>query len=764
MKTSETTIRIIVCQTLGDYIGCLINADIARNEVPIIGDATWLARHRDSLFSGQLNIHHVEPRTSLDGTIPDAIDWYVNRFGGGARADSRAYETDPLGGYEGPMRRGEVRRDYVVATLDRSEWSWGAACYAVRKRAPLVYTPKIEQLEAMVLRWSPKYLAIVASPDTLTDKFLTMLMARLNRNANTPYWGLISGRDFPQCSRLIVKTALYLGKPWQRHLMIDRFDKSRLGYTGGWFTRLSAAELQPAKLANLLAKPMQVFSFRGHGREDLLFFPDGYVLPDAPFEQTFLKDIHSLSDDDGIVSLPWYSSERAALRASSVNAQIVFLNSCGTFKVGDRVYSRVFGVLSGFLDGGAAVVVASPTPKSTRRCENLLFHQLVHSGASVGKAVRYVNRLLGRNAFDIPSYLTLGDPEFGGEDRELPQASLCRQGEDKLHIHSTGNSVAYVTDLCARPDQLLASDSDILGVQDATGTLLVAPPPMQLPDRLEVRVVSLDERISRCRLAVDRLVDVQSQGVPQHVISGMLGEIFSAFDQAVLLRNEATVMLGAARRLENAACALEALIARADEAILGHLLDQCWEGDDYTASHRPRARYAFRWESETVCPYCGGICYEGTLSPWYGDGVRYLSQCIKCGTIRDRWTPALDVSIATQRWWTSSEPCNLKIIVRNHGQIRLSGSIGLTLFEGARYQPTIRPERMTLEVGPGTQTQFDVAISRPAEMPPGRYEVRVFAVTLGGITHEMCRVEIPVEAWSTIAPFDTSTSAKLDGK
>jgi hypothetical protein len=98
------------------------------------------------------------------------------------------------------------------------------------------------------------------------------------------------------------------------------------------------------------------------------------------------------------------------LRADAIRADVVFSNACMTWRPGHGLVGPEYQLTNGFARGLTAAYIGAVNPCQGLRAPNLLFHQAIAAGATVGQAVGTVNAAVHAAGTELPHYTLLGLP------------------------------------------------------------------------------------------------------------------------------------------------------------------------------------------------------------------------------------------------------------------------------------------------------------------------------------------------------------------
>jgi hypothetical protein len=472
--------------------------------------------------------------------------------------------------------------------------------------------------------------------------------------------GVMASRSARELSFLVVKTLIYAQATGGTDICVAPLVPGDEAITSTSLTVYP--DRVPAPVARL-REPFRALSVCAHGNED-------YVIagPQQRFcgrRQSPLAEVR----EPAVTRLGVTGTAPACIADGScafdgdellspheVKAQAVLLNTCLSAKGSVSLFGSVndFSVGQAFLDGWAAALLASPLLKESTLGENLLFHALVDSGATLGACARSVNDHMRQTGIDAPSVVLWGDPELrlaaprASQDWPRLEVQNDRSGW-QLRIPA-GAGLAGFAELDAdQPHKLVPEvvSGDVgeslfwfrgrLPIGD--GVLLMPLDPGHRVRNDVSIVLRAAEHAATTRYLADsiRAVDrLRFLGVYADGHKGALRGTAQALPTLVRLEAEARLDLGLFTRFDKRRQPMIDELRESDSLVLNKLLKMTRRSEfHFVEGYRDIVETETRI-AQDPCPYCGEVVLRYECRSLHDSEMcRYLDSCPVCGANQD---------------------------------------------------------------------------------------------------------------------------------
>ncbi|NDI35965.1 hypothetical protein [Chengkuizengella sediminis] len=178
----------------------------------------------------------------------------------------------------------------------------------------------------------------------------------------------------------------------------------------------SSQTLNNNELKELVSNPLKTFNMISHGRDNEVLLNDSLLCGKhldtslGEFEHHKLPHCAHFGE--------CFYSEELLIKATEVEADVVFLNTCLGFRIGEGNFDQNYLLSASFLKGKTSALIASPFIKNGQSYENILFHYLLSSGESLGKITSLLNKSALINHHDFPQLFLYGDPTLTFKEQD----------------------------------------------------------------------------------------------------------------------------------------------------------------------------------------------------------------------------------------------------------------------------------------------------------------------------------------------------------
>ncbi|HEX9993551.1 MAG TPA: hypothetical protein VGB14_11545 [Acidimicrobiales bacterium] len=542
----------------------------------------------------------------------------------------------------------------------------------------------------------------------------------------------LAARTVEVLSRVVARHQLYDGVPVRDATWL--FTGEQPGHeVDPDVTYLSREEATAAHLE--LAGDADLLVLSGHSREDLF-----HVGGDALCGRSVDADTPSAGPLPACATDGRCVKDGEVLPVRRLGAKVMLVHGCNVLRLGGGSFAPEFTIAFSALEGRCNAVVASRRTRFGHTEEQVLLHQLLRTGRTLGEAVRLVNNTLPFTGPESPDYLVLGEggwAPYPGVDGSA-DVVVDREGDGwRVTATAVDTPVLEVVLLNVTDEVWVRPDGDREAWRDVYAAL--APEPDG-----SARLLVFGWR----RLVADRLSFVVGSGTPSSdAVAALVGAARSApyrrllrgtsprFDnQERELRSLSTAVareLTEARRrplavldLEERAAAATDLLARMDEAVCSSLLDRIGAGAFVWLEQCTEVDGTFRVEEHLpagTCPYCGAVVVRKAIRHLFDPAVaRDFGLCQTCGNVWDAPLGGIRPELAGDPVLRRGTVAAQQVVVRNPFDRAVRGFTGFRLYQADRHGVVVRPGVAEVTVpARGVVTvgfEIEVGTSVPAHM------------------------------------------------
>lgn len=694
-------------------------------------------------------------------TAPDRMALQRALAEGGAEADAP------------PLAAGG---DAVAARND--SFLWAAAVFAHQQQRPLWILEDWSELPQKIAVARPRTVAIIAEPGAFPVRALDSLL-RLSRSSSpSPALGVLTARELPSLTRLLLKAALYpqvdLGKDLA---VVDH----PLSSPADDATRVMAwEELTPEELQRLTREPVGVLALTSHGDNI-----------DADLNRSVLcgkvSRLPARAAPTGARTHTCMTDDLCRRNARQTNllmpidrlqCQVLFNEACSGISLSHGIFPDDLSLALGALEGWAGAYIASLKIVRTTKLAPLLLPVLLRSGYTLGEATRWLSAFHEAVTGDVPSYLLLGDPAARLQPRSTPEEGTLEWPASHpvlpLELENLSSSLVRI-DLVGPFAQQGAQRGATLEVLHAEREAGAAQPPalgVVLPSpsgeglslllfssgslglrklALRVRLASgapsaasqearnIERKLSLLRSMHEKIrkadglrdtPELRKQAVELGEVLEIAGNALYATLPSLGEREQPIVPLEPQRSPDSAILTpLRAALEKADA-----LFARCWLtwrmphyiAPFYDGPLRPEGRE----QRAADCYLCGSQVFEISMrSPLRSELGRTVSHCARCGIISDRPEGEPLFEVRGPGECRIGEPVSQELSVSNpHGQPQVFSACVTVegTFPWFRYAASPSSPRFTVPAQ-GTGSQRFEFVAEPGSAP-GLYYLITFAV------------------------------------
>ncbi|OKO99362.1 hypothetical protein [Xenorhabdus eapokensis] len=430
------------------------------------------------------------------------------------------------------------------------------------------------------------------------------------------------------------------------------------------------------------------------------------------------------------------------LTANVIPGRVFFANACLTLKVGkDGIFDGddSYTISQRFLEGNAAVYVASPLLKDGRIEENLVFHGLMGAGMTVGQTVRELNRILPAWGLEVGKVMILGDPSLKTCSKS---ASESITGYKKGLVFGIRDQASNLSDeLCylnGAPKK--ASVAGFIRSSSIPGS------PCAILD-CNVNHVNFSE-----------LTIVERGQSPEQVLSS-IREVLDEYDRVALLGikiSEGRQLLtdlrntypNLVRRASSSRCGggLDGALVRAlervekttslvDRGIVAKLQRETNKSEyHFVEGYRDAYRVLRTDPLVEGCPNCRSDAIRYQFSSLDdASAQRWMVSCVVCGTVQDGVPNFIEGRIIQLENTINSRVLHGKMLLHNTGLEETIVAVGGAVTHGRRHDASVLVPNEQVRIGSGGDELINIEIRVPCPADRHCMYLRMYFVSLGRI-------------------------------
>ncbi|MFC4770228.1 hypothetical protein [Effusibacillus consociatus] len=182
---------------------------------------------------------------------------------------------------------------------------------------------------------------------------------------------------------------------------------------------------------------INLLSITSHGMSDLIHLNSDYICGKSPYlnvSEFKTAKIPSCMEEGGFC---FFKKSGNPILAHEIQADHVFINSCGSLRFRESNFDPLFNVSYTVLEGQAKSFVGSIRWKDGHGSESLLYYHLLKSGFTLGEAAFLLNHSLFSNQFESTNdvFYLIGDPDEKLENAIPAQRfDELSEGENRIRI------------------------------------------------------------------------------------------------------------------------------------------------------------------------------------------------------------------------------------------------------------------------------------------------------------------------------------------
>ncbi|HLG61832.1 MAG TPA: hypothetical protein VKY19_07855 [Ktedonosporobacter sp.] len=399
-----------------------------------------------------------------------------------------------------------------------------------------------------------------------------------------------------------------------------------------------------------------------------------------------------------------YRSDSTPVDIGRLQADVVVLNGCTTFKLGSDVFAAQSSMVYRLVESGCVNVIGSPMIKAGFREELLFLH--AHMGRkTIGEMVRHLNDHHVSCGIKIPAFALWGDPR---------------------HRYPI-----LVPELQRTPERIGPIEVGMRVESTPKPTTATLPP-------IDEQLAALQEAMLTCR----RYEQLEFFGFSLHVVAGQFAQIRTLLQGASNLVAEAAFVEGgrAAKQLHDRLRRLQQAMQQLESLMLRHILERTFHGFQLLDAYRTKCTTTHI--QEEICPMCQQKSYLVRFaSPFLF--CRIAQHCPRCGVVAD-YPGDEHVSLPQVTWHISDEQVQGSIA-------GAYGWLGASIHSGSKFGFST-----SLECGFAEGNPVSFILPIPPSVQPHWYYLKIYSLQAGKLVHVVCPMFIQARSAQ-----DRNASAQL---
>ncbi|MFE0348873.1 hypothetical protein [Streptomyces griseoluteus] len=372
-----------------------------------------------------------------------------------------------------------------------------AEALAIRFGGTVVTVPADRPGDHFVLDDQTTHVLLVALADEVSVDDALAVVDQVNAcrdrpDGRVPRLGFLTAGDLDQLSWLIAKNLTSGHRPptTRKHVLLTPFAAAPL--TGADALVLAGAQVTRQSVHQAVVADSATFlSITSSGREHAALLNDT-VLCGSDHESR--RQWHELGEGgaphcafEGTCFLPGISLDDV-IEARSVRAEVVFTNSCLSWRPHVGSAPRQFLLTNALSSGYAAAAIGPMFPSHTTDWATETFHRLCDAGVPLGDVVATLNQFAADTEEELPYFALLGFPWLvaGGvapaDDAVLKQGEAGSSRSTGPDVAPTATNPASEHDTAATPQQLLRGLLDLGLSSTALETCVAELEALSAPD------------------------------------------------------------------------------------------------------------------------------------------------------------------------------------------------------------------------------------------------------------------------------------------
>ena len=500
------------------------------------------------------------------------------------------------------------------------------------------------------------------------------------------------------------------------------------------------------------AGPMRILAVTAHGMSDHVYLDSDYICGRVRDPARVPRGLGFLPSCMAEPYKCLFRPDGHALPAYELQAQHLFVNSCGSSQFEQGEFGPDFSIWYAALEGHARSYVGTLRWKDGHGLEALLYRHLLNAGYPLGLAVAILNKVLaGHHLEDGPVYCLLGDP--------LDRVSSARPPAAAAEINSPASSLAYRGGYA----RYIIKDSTLISAWRA-GRLLIharerAPiffsaVPSSREPAVHVFAASYADhdgkitvRADDCRPLAARMEDIAA--TVSTCLNPGLG-IAGMYPNAVrqgggeniqnrilhiwrLFRRSATDPLSVPR-LFRSYQRLEREICDMDEATATELLSRIKRSVYSISDHYRDTFELVGVNSSRKCPRCRVPASQRVLRSLIDSSVgRMELVCPLCGIVEDVPDETVSVSLDSASPVAPGQEFCASLAIANHGSAAIGGYCVAGITRASEYCARGPDSASRVEISPGETKTVDFPFRFKHDARPHLYTIKSALVVTGRI-------------------------------
>lgn len=495
---------------------------------------------------------------------------------------------------------------------------------------------------------------------------------------------------------------------------------------------------------------LKVLSILSHGRGDIIYYSNIFYFcgRSTGLLQKQEKDSIKINCPCCLYQNGCYKGGQKFL-AHQMNAQLIFINSCFTFA---NCFPKSYTIGWSFLRSMASHVIGSERAKNGHYLENTFYLCLIKEGFSFGDALRHLNKALMNFYCEPDCYLLFGDPTLRIYPAQYRSYSISINKSESVKLLVKQHDSNYVIHLALDSSSITFNDTQPLFIYSTLDYKLsyfyyseyekihlFLFSIQKLPPILEIYFfprTTVEENFSRIQFYLDNCrtnrffgLFAQKNKLLSTIIednSMHLAKLYAEGRSDLYCNYQLLAKCdGVLKKIDN-------MDLESARHILNLLVNKGWFiEDDYQNLFSIE-----RYEVHNRCYICGDLLYLKIIKhSVLNHLLRYNYNCATCGIIGD--VPA---AFSLPRFIGNDvyhmDKINSQIVeIINPFAFKITGYLGVRLYQSKDYQITYLPEVMLVEIPPHSTKQWEFQFVLGHNLPKHRMFLKAVAIIHGSILY-----------------------------
>ena len=283
--------------------------------------------------------------------------------------------------------------------------------YAVKKGCNCIFANE-DNVQSIIEKASKEYKRCCVITDEFSAAYVQTIVSTCNASL-----GIIAGRNSWETLFIINKSIAATKKSINNIVSVDRTDHAeqtlkRLDN----YTYIPFNDSFPNILLEAIKGVADIFSFMGHGKDELLWLKKGLLCSGiiAAEKTGNLPNCRITGNlPDCRITGKCFEEDTEVLPISDIPSLSVFVNACLTGKIGRAFYGGEHNVAQSFLGENAVTYMGTPFLGKPFEAVVHYYVSLVNSGMKMGDVCRIINTFYRTYQINMSNeFFLFGDPDF----------------------------------------------------------------------------------------------------------------------------------------------------------------------------------------------------------------------------------------------------------------------------------------------------------------------------------------------------------------